>query len=128
VVGKLISSPSDYPRAYICDECVTVCKSIIEDDKPSSSDGGPREANQPFEIQELLHQYLTEVVTQNVRVDCPPGFRRSNDRGAIVLAIRTPDGQTIFNPPGNFEITEKDYLIAMGAVPDLLALDVIKSE
>ncbi len=21
-VGKLISSPSDYPRAYICDECV----------------------------------------------------------------------------------------------------------
>jgi hypothetical protein len=22
VVGKLISSPSDYPRAYICDECV----------------------------------------------------------------------------------------------------------
>ena len=22
VVGKLISSPSDYPRAYICDECI----------------------------------------------------------------------------------------------------------
>jgi hypothetical protein len=22
MVGKLISSPSDYPRAYICDECV----------------------------------------------------------------------------------------------------------
>ena len=22
IVGKLISSPSDYPRAYICDECV----------------------------------------------------------------------------------------------------------
>ena len=22
-VGKLISSPSDHPRAYICDECVT---------------------------------------------------------------------------------------------------------
>jgi ATP-dependent protease Clp ATPase subunit len=32
-VGKLISSPSDYPRAYICDECVAVCASIIEDDK-----------------------------------------------------------------------------------------------
>ncbi|MBV9940244.1 MAG: hypothetical protein JO150_17185, partial [Acidobacteriaceae bacterium] len=24
VVGKLISSPSDYPRAYICDECIAV--------------------------------------------------------------------------------------------------------
>ena len=31
VVGKLISSPSDYPRAYICDECVHVCNSILED-------------------------------------------------------------------------------------------------
>jgi uncharacterized Zn finger protein len=28
-VGKLISSPND-PRAYICDECVTVCASILE--------------------------------------------------------------------------------------------------
>jgi hypothetical protein len=31
-VGRLISSPSDYPRAYICDECIAVCASIIEDD------------------------------------------------------------------------------------------------
>ena len=31
-VGKLISTPSDYPRAYICDECVAVCQSILEDD------------------------------------------------------------------------------------------------
>lgn len=28
-VGKLISSPND-PRAYICDECVFVCASILE--------------------------------------------------------------------------------------------------
>ena len=28
-VAKLISSPSDYPRAYICDECVAVCLSLI---------------------------------------------------------------------------------------------------
>jgi len=28
-VAKLISSPSDYPRAYICDECVAVCNSSI---------------------------------------------------------------------------------------------------
>ncbi len=34
VVGKLISSPSDYPRAYICDECIAVCNAILEDDKP----------------------------------------------------------------------------------------------
>ena len=32
-VAKLISSPTDYPRAYICDECVAVCNSILEDDR-----------------------------------------------------------------------------------------------
>jgi ClpX C4-type zinc finger len=31
-VSKLISNPSDYPRAYICDECIAVCVSILEDD------------------------------------------------------------------------------------------------
>jgi hypothetical protein len=33
VVGKLISSPSDYDRAYICDECIALCNSIMEDDR-----------------------------------------------------------------------------------------------
>ena len=32
-VAKLISSPNEYPRAYICDECVSVCNSILEDDR-----------------------------------------------------------------------------------------------
>jgi D-cysteine desulfhydrase family pyridoxal phosphate-dependent enzyme len=32
VVRKLISSPSDYRRGYICDECLQVCNSILEDD------------------------------------------------------------------------------------------------
>ena len=31
-VAKLISSPSDYPRAYICDECVAVCNTILDKD------------------------------------------------------------------------------------------------
>jgi ATP-dependent protease Clp ATPase subunit len=31
--GKLISSPNNLPRAYICDECVAICAAIIEDDK-----------------------------------------------------------------------------------------------
>ena len=32
-VAKLISSPSDYPRAYICNECIAVCAAILEDDR-----------------------------------------------------------------------------------------------
>jgi hypothetical protein len=31
-VAKLISSPSDHPMAYICDECVAVCSMVIADE------------------------------------------------------------------------------------------------
>jgi hypothetical protein len=32
-VAKLIASPGDVERVYICDECVGVCQSILEDDR-----------------------------------------------------------------------------------------------
>ena len=31
-VSKLISTPKRYPPAFICDECVAVCNSILEQD------------------------------------------------------------------------------------------------
>ena len=42
VAGKLIASPSDYPRAYICKECIEVCNSILDDERPDNAPaGGP---------------------------------------------------------------------------------------
>jgi hypothetical protein len=32
VVSKLIGSPSDGPKSYICDECVQVCASVLDDE------------------------------------------------------------------------------------------------
>src|SRR5690242_20263221 len=58
VVGKLISSPSDYPRAYICDECIAVCNSILEDDKPEATATGPHKIPKPLEIKDFLDQYV----------------------------------------------------------------------
>ncbi len=58
VVGKLISSPSDYPRAYICDECIAVCNSIIEDDRHEQSYGTPGKLPRPLELKEYLDQYV----------------------------------------------------------------------
>jgi ATP-dependent Clp protease ATP-binding subunit ClpX len=58
VVGKLISSPSDYPRAYICDECIAVCTSIIEDDRHEQSYGTPGKLPRPLELKEYLDQYV----------------------------------------------------------------------
>ena len=58
VVGKLISSPSDYPRAYICDECIAVCNSILEDDKSDQPSAGPQKLPKPLEVKEFLDQYV----------------------------------------------------------------------
>lgn len=58
VVGKLISSPSEYPRAYICDECIAVCNSIIEDDRHEHSYGTPGKLPRPLELKEYLDQYV----------------------------------------------------------------------
>ncbi|MBI3679219.1 MAG: ATP-dependent Clp protease ATP-binding subunit ClpX [Acidobacteria bacterium] len=58
VVGKLISSPSDYPRAYICDECIAVCNSILEDDRQDHSYGTPHKLPKPLELREYLDQYV----------------------------------------------------------------------
>ncbi len=58
VVGKLISSPSDYPRAYICDECIAVCNSILEDDRSDQPYGAPHKLPKPLELKEYLDQYV----------------------------------------------------------------------
>jgi len=58
VVGKLISSPSDYPRAYICDECIAVCNSILEDDKSDAPSTAPHKLPKPLEVKEHLDQYV----------------------------------------------------------------------
>jgi ATP-dependent Clp protease ATP-binding subunit ClpX len=57
-VGKLISSPSEFPRAYICDECIAVCTSILEDDRGESPQAAPHKLPKPQELKEYLDQYV----------------------------------------------------------------------
>ncbi len=58
-VAKLISSPSDYPRAYICDECVAVCNSILDDDRSEASTAtSPAHLPKPQEVKAFLDEYV----------------------------------------------------------------------
>ncbi|HEY7353477.1 MAG TPA: ATP-dependent Clp protease ATP-binding subunit ClpX [Terriglobales bacterium] len=58
-VAKLISSPSDYPRAYICDECVAVCNSILEDDRAATPAAAtPNQLPKPHEVKAFLDEYV----------------------------------------------------------------------
>src|SRR5271168_4982763 len=53
-VEKLISSPSEYPRSYICNECVGVCQQILEDEKREQSSPANRRLPRPPEIKAFV--------------------------------------------------------------------------
>ena len=78
VVGKLISSPSEYPRAYICDECITVCNSILEDDRAERGGTGLTKLPKPLELKEYLDQYVIgqEAVKKKLAVAVYNHYKR----------------------------------------------------
>ena len=47
----------------------------------------------------------------------------SRDYGVIVMAIRKPGGEMLFNPPAETTMNAGDYLIAMGAIENLQRLE-----
>src|SRR5436305_7918237 len=57
-VGKLISSPGEHPRAYICDECVVVCNTILEEDHTERLTSTQTKLPRPVEIKAFLDQYV----------------------------------------------------------------------
>ncbi len=57
-VRKLISSPDDRFRAYICDECVVACNSILERDTPDRTPLPQAKLSKPVEVKTFLEQYV----------------------------------------------------------------------
>jgi voltage-gated potassium channel len=74
-----------------------------------------------------------KVTVEQVRVAPKAEFTRKTlgqvlelrKSGVIVLAIRKQGGETIFNPPAEFEISAGDFLIVMGERPNLQKLEQI---
>ena len=64
-VGKLISSPSDHPRAFICNECIAVCVTILADDRrdADAANADPVNKDVPGEPHPLLgHPLASELM------------------------------------------------------------------
>ena len=57
-VGKLISSPGDHPRAYICDECVAICNTILEEDQAERIPAAQAKLPRPAEVKRFLDEYV----------------------------------------------------------------------
>ena len=53
-VKKLVAGPS----AYICDECIELCRHIVEEDSTQGAESFKKDSSQPKEIKKFLDQYV----------------------------------------------------------------------
>ena len=58
VVTKLIATPGDYPKSYICDECVLICNAILEEERSSKGQAQGFTLLKPHELKDKLDQYV----------------------------------------------------------------------
>jgi len=67
VVGKIIASAPPDPRAYICDECIAVCNSILEENNlgkacgAQTAGGGRGSHDPPGSIEVVLQPDVAEA-------------------------------------------------------------------
>src|SRR5438067_1249005 len=108
-VAKLISSPSDYPRAYICDECVGVCNSILEDDRAEVAPGvAPAQLPKPQEVKAFLDEYVIGQETtkkklavavynhyKRIQMNKTRGNDMEHSKANILLVGPTGSGKTL---------------------------------
>src|SRR5438067_1989669 len=108
-VAKLISSPSDYPRAYICDECVGVCNSILEDDRAEKQQGAaPAHLPKPHEVKAFLDEYVIGQETtkkklavavynhyKRIQMNKTRGNDMEHSKANILLVGPTGSGKTL---------------------------------
>ena len=57
-VKKLIASPGEHARAYICEECVAVCNTMLEDSTDERTPTQPRELPRPSAVKDFLDSYV----------------------------------------------------------------------
>jgi ATP-dependent Clp protease ATP-binding subunit ClpX len=98
-VEKLISSPSDYPRAYICNECVNVCQTILDDEKKEqpAATAAAKRLPRPQEIKQFLDGYVI-------------GQDRSKKK--LAVAVYNHYKRIFLNKqPGEVELTKSNIML-----------------
>jgi len=96
-VEKLISSPSEYPRSYICNECVGVCQQILEDEKREQSSPANRRLPRPPEIKAFLDGYV---------------IGQDKTKKKLAVAVYNHYKRIFLNrQPGDVELTKSNILL-----------------
>jgi ATP-dependent Clp protease ATP-binding subunit ClpX len=96
-VEKLISSPSEYPRSYICNECVGVCQQILEDEKREQASPVNRRLPRPPEIKSFLDGYV---------------IGQDKTKKKLAVAVYNHYKRIFLNrQPGDVELTKSNILL-----------------
>jgi len=96
-VEKLISSPSEYPRSYICNECVGVCQQILEDEKREQASPANRRLPRPPEIKAFLDGYV---------------IGQDKTKKKLAVAVYNHYKRIFLNrQPGDVELTKSNILL-----------------
>jgi len=96
-VEKLISSPSEYPRSYICNECVGVCQQILEDEKREQASPTSRRLPRPPEIKAFLDGYV---------------IGQEKTKKKLAVAVYNHYKRIFLNrQPGDVELTKSNILL-----------------
>ena len=94
---KLISSPSEYPRSYICNECVGVCQQILEDEKREQATPANRRLPRPPEIKAFLDGYV---------------IGQDKTKKKLAVAVYNHYKRIFMNKqPGDVELTKSNILL-----------------
>ncbi len=96
-VEKLISSPSDSPRSYICNECVRVCQQILEDEKREQTNPATHRLPRPHEIKLFLDDYV---------------IGQEKTKKKLAVAVYNHYKRIFLNrQPGDVELTKSNILL-----------------
>ena len=94
---KLISSPSEYPRSYICNECVGVCQQILEDEKREQATPASKRLPRPPEIKAFLDGYV---------------IGQEKTKKKLAVAVYNHYKRIFLNrQPGDVELTKSNILL-----------------
>ena len=94
---KLISSPSEYPRAYVCNECVSVCQQILEDEKREQTSSANRRLPRPPEVKSFLDGYV---------------IGQDKTKKKLAVAVYNHYKRVFLNrQPGDIELTKSNILL-----------------
>jgi voltage-gated potassium channel len=77
-----------------------------------------RDIGMDVSIEQVRISENSEVVSKTIKE-----MQLSRNLGVIVMAIRTSDGKMLFNPPADTAVGGGDYLIVMGQMENLRALE-----